>query len=478
MFESYQNKISKIFIGILGANIIVHIGQMILGIKGVIIPLILLLIMTPMSFILHKQNKNELVKILNVMTVFIVLAGVMISQPEVGLSLASALAIIAAIYFDRRLVIGAGMVSASILLYLGISGALQMSQVGQAIIGVIFATVILFFITSAGKKIIDNSSREKEKIEELLGQLQEHVNVIRKNTLDLDQNIVESNEYISVAEKASHFIGSSMEEMTTGIVSQTESLSKVQDMMVETASIVDQISKLGENLKHTAGDANEVVVNGKNGICQMSNQMGMISVASGKTFSTIQELSKQIEAINTFLEGITQIADQTNLLALNASIEASRAGEAGKGFSVVAEEIRKLAEQSSRTVDEIYAVMKQIKEKTNLVLTEAENENQATKAGEKLIIEVEKSFVEIQQAFENIGTSLVQQFEQISQATHIFSNTMVELEAIAAISQEQASSTQNLMATVEENNVNIGQIAEAMMNIKESSKALQQTLEK
>ena len=478
MFESYQNKISKIFIGILGANIIVHIGQMILGIKGVIIPLILLLIMTPMSFILHKQNKNELVKILNVMTVFIVLAGVMISQPEVGLSLASALAIIAAIYFDRRLVIGAGMVSASILLYLGISGALQMSQVGQAIIGVIFATVILFFITSAGKKIIDNSSREKEKIEELLGQLQEHVNVIKKNTLDLDQNIVESNEYISVAEKASHFIGSSMEEMTTGIVSQTESLSKVQDMMFEIAHIVNQVSKLGENLKHTAKEANEVVVNGKNGICQMSNQMGMISVASGKTFSTIQELSKQIEAINTFLEGITQIADQTNLLALNASIEASRAGEAGKGFSVVAEEIRKLAEQSSRTVDEIYAVMKEIKEKTNLVLTEAENENQATKAGEKLIIEVEKSFVDIQEAFENIGTSLVQQFEQISQATHIFSNTMVEVEAVAAISQEQASTTQNLMATVEENNVNIGQIAGAMMNIKESSKALQETLEK
>ncbi|MBE6025016.1 MAG: hypothetical protein E7231_17895 [Cellulosilyticum sp.] len=477
MFEQYQNKVNKIFIGVLGVNIIIHFVQVLIGMKGAIIPLILLFAMTPTSIVLYKKNKAELVKLLNIMTIFVVLVGIMLNQPDVGMSLASSLAIISAMYFDRRLPIIAGIISSSVLVYHGISGNLEISQVGQAIIGVVFAAVILFVITSAGKKIMQESQVGKQDVEELLEKLQGNVEVIRKNTVDLDHSILESNDYIDVAEKTSQFIGKSMEEMTVGITSQNESLSKINQMMTETDSKIIEVNQLSQELKYIAKKANDVVVDGKKGIHQMSNQMGVISTASGKTFNTIQELSNNIRAITTFLEGITQIADQTNLLALNASIEASRAGEAGKGFAVVAEEIRKLAEQSGRTVDEIYEVMRAIEGKTSLVLNEAENESLATKEGEKLIIEVEKSFSDIQEAFESIDLSLMKQYEQINNVSQIFSNTTREIEEISMISEKHASATQNLMATVEENNANISQISEAMLHIKESSQELQKTIE-
>ena len=72
----------------------------------------------------------------------------------------------------------------------------------------------------------------------------------------------------------------------------------------------------------------------------------MIFNASELSYNKILKLKENIENINGFLVGISDIASQTNLLALNASIEAARAGEAGKGFAVVAEEVRKLAESS------------------------------------------------------------------------------------------------------------------------------------
>ncbi|MBP3886057.1 MAG: hypothetical protein J6F30_00160 [Cellulosilyticum sp.] len=358
------------------------------------------------------------------------------------------------------------------------SGTLEIAQIAQASIGVVFAIILLYFITSEARKIIENSQIEKSRVEELLVQVQENVDIIGKNTQRLENNIQEGNEHIHLTEQTSHFIGNSMKEMKVNIMTQTESLDTINDMMNKTENGMIEVNRLSERLNGFAQEASRTVLDGKENIYHMSNQMNTINQASEKTFNTIQKLSENIEAISTFLEGIIQIADQTNLLALNASIEASRAGEAGRGFSVVAEEIRKLAEQSGKTVDEIYTVMRDIKEKTSLVLTEAEIENKATREGEQLIKKVEESFEDIQSVFKNIDYTLEGQSNQIDYMSKHISEVTHEIESIATISREHIQSTENLQAIVEENNNNIEQIVYVMKNIMESSQELKDTLDK
>ena len=269
-----------------------------------------------------------------------------------------------------------------------------------------------------------------------------------------------------------------MQEMTAGIMNQAEGLKSISKLMTDTEDKILEVNQFGKNLTQISEATNEIVLDGHQHIDQMSQQMSVIYSASEKTLTTVKVLSDNIEEISHFLGGITQIADQTNLLALNASIEASRAGEAGRGFAVVAEEIRKLAEQSLRTVQEIYTVMQGIKDKTTLVLREAETEHLATEEGEKLIEKVEKSFEEVQRAFKNIDTNLVEQSNQMNHVSQIISDVTQQVEEIAVISEEQTQATRNFMSSVEENNNSVSQIAKKMLNIKEASQALKNRLKK
>ena len=477
MLQEYQRKVNRIIIAILGSCIVTEGIFYALKIVNTLMPMIGLLVAVPILIILHKRGYDEIVKILNMLVMWIP-ASIISSMPEMSIQVSLLLIISSAIYLDKRLLTIMGVIANLVVFYSGIIAQnLSINDWFMGQMAVVIATIELCFIAGWSRKTIENVQTEQQKANSFLEQLKDTMRVIGKSTLALDHNIIASNDSVKLVENTSQCIEKSMKEMTSGIMSQTESLNKISHMMLDSENKILEANRLGESLNSIAKEMNGAVLTGKNDIHQMTHQMRQISIASEKTFSTVQELSKHIEEINHFLIGITEIADQTNLLALNASIEASRAGEAGKGFAVVAGEIRKLAEQSAHTVNEIYTVIGDIKEKTNLVLAEATTENNATKDGEKLIIKVEEGFGDIQKAFSNIDMNLVEQLNQMDYISHLISSITNEVEEIATISEEHTSTTQNLMAVVEENNVNISKIVTVMSNIKESSQELKKTLE-
>ncbi|MHB8063991.1 MAG: methyl-accepting chemotaxis protein, partial [Ruminiclostridium sp.] len=243
----------------------------------------------------------------------------------------------------------------------------------------VFINISLFLSARFGSKLILSANKKELRANELLSKLEKTMRTIGVNTSALNNDIVDCNTNLQSVRVGATGITNTVQEITKGVIGQAENTSQINKMMSEAEVKICEVLKCSKQLTDISNTANRVVTEGSENIYQMERQMDIISSSVMESLSTVQELQNNMDEINSFLSGITQISEQTNLLALNAAIEAARAGETGKGFAVVADEVRKLAEQSSNTVKQIDQIMNVIKVRTKNVVTTAHNGSTATK---------------------------------------------------------------------------------------------------
>jgi methyl-accepting chemotaxis protein len=225
---------------------------------------------------------------------------------------------------------------------------------------------------------------------------------------------------------------------TLGEITQQSSTNITQAVQVMT-QISQSMGQVAQGTQTVAASVQQAGMNAQEGTKLASQvvekmKQAQESVSSAATF--IHGLGKRSNQIGNIVDLITKIADQTNLLSLNAAIEAARAGESGRGFAVVAEEIRKLAESSADSAQQITKLIREVQEETTSAIQTTEKGNQEVAQGYQMTLEAEKLF-----------TSITKEVTQInSQVSQMAANT----EQVAASTEEATATSQELSAAMEQ----------------------------
>ena len=246
------------------------------------------------------------------------------------------------------------------------------------------------------------------------------------------------------------------ETLNQAAATQADSMSDVKVTLDQVASGVQELSLHATTLSGVVNDTNshsalakenmrqtvEVASQGRRDMETVSSAMDSIVTSMSQLEKIVDQVGASTEQINTMVGIISDISDQTNLLSLNAAIEAATAGDAGRGFAVVAEEIRKLAEVSSSSAAQIADIINQVNSQVSYMVQQTSQSVTYIRDNSGKIAASKEIFDRIYQNVTETDNMLSDIVERISHVDDVATN-------IAALSQEQSASTEEILASTE-----------------------------
>lgn len=293
---------------------------------------------------------------------------------------------------------------------------------------------------------------------EMLASLCSLVQVMHTNIEDLSITSVNMNESSQQSAQASEHIAMNIIAVAEKNQQLVEFILKNEALISKITTSIEKVSEKTDEVFETAKDSRLTAQTGEAVITQAVEKMSHIQQAVNTSAHMVEKLNKGSQAISQIVEVISEIAKQTNLLALNAAIEAARAGEAGRGFAVVADEVRKLAEQSQTSAQQITQIISEIQENTGSVVDSMRLGNSEVNEGVKIVRSAGDSFSEIILSFEKVTDKIHEisdpieevvrdchvVIESVKQSDILGKEVAEKTESISAAAEEQAASTQQI----------------------------------
>lgn len=322
-----------------------------------------------------------------------------------------------------------------------------------------------------------------------IGVLAESFNAMGTSLANLIRQIRSSTELVAASteqllassEQNSHAteqISSAIQEVAIGSEKQAQYSIQANHVVVEISNGMELVTKSIQNVVELSVSANQKATSGNILARETVSQINQIQQHVENTSEIVNDLGERSNEIGKIAEVISQLSSQTNLLALNAAIEAARAGEHGKGFAVVADEVRKLAEQSSHATDSIRLIIKQIQEEIRKVVTSMKQGNDSVRTGIQNVYETEKAFKEILDMISGISTQ-TEEVSSVVEEVHAGTEGMVQVIAeISTISIQALGNTQNVAASAEEQHASTDEISASIHSLRELAYGLQLEIDK
>nr|WP_077213121.1 HAMP domain-containing methyl-accepting chemotaxis protein [Bacillus dakarensis] len=278
--------------------------------------------------------------------------------------------------------------------------------------------------------------------------------------------------------RATEQIAATVQEVAVGTNKQVQSVNDTKETVHDLSASVRQIAASSEVVSTTALQASEKAVEGNHAVTTVITQMNDINESVNELSRMVKTLGDRSGEISEIVNAITGIAGQTNLLALNAAIEAARAGEHGRGFAVVADEVRKLAEQSAGSAQEISQLISVIQQDTRQTVSTMEETTTKVAEGITSVHSTGASFDEIQKAVLEVTTQ-IQEVTSSVQEMSAGTDQMVEnVDLITEISSVTAAGTQTMSAATEEQLAAMEEMTASSSSLSRMAEELQEMIRK
>lgn len=306
---------------------------------------------------------------------------------------------------------------------------------------------------------------------------QQAVDNLQNYLLEIDQNVEQVKSSAEVGVFVSDLIVESARNAASHSLEQSEKMKEIVRTTGEMSAAVQQVAGSADEVASATLVTSEQA---STGYQQLVSAMGQVR----KTDGTIQTLLEQVNRLDEksgeieyFVSIITEIASQTHLLALNAAIEAARAGEYGQGFSVIASEVRKLAEQSSESAKRVSTINASIQQDTSEVVSTSSQVADHMKQGIGSLEEAGRSFQFIQAAVDEVNIQMQDvsaAVEQIAAHTEQVSDTINRAEKVAVNTSEEVATVRQ---AAEEQLAGMQQLSETVTNLSGLTGGIKQAVE-